>query len=40
MRDIKNTTKDGFVNLHSTKGTHWIALRNGNYFDSYGCSPE
>ena len=29
----------GFVNLHPTKGTHWVCYVNENYFDSYGCSP-
>ena len=26
----------GLVNLHPTKGTHWVAYINENYFDSYG----
>ena len=45
MRDDKFTTKSGIVNLHPTKGTHWVlftegASRTGNfYFDSYGCPP-
>ena len=25
------------VNLHSSKGTHWVAYMNENFFDSYGC---
>ena len=25
------------VNLHSSKGTHWVYYINENYFDSYGC---
>ena len=29
----------GIVNLHPSKGTHWVAYMNENYFDSYGCSP-
>ena len=29
----------GIVNLHPTKGTHWVVYINENYFDSYGCSP-
>ena len=28
----------GIVNLHPSKGTHWVAYNNQNYFDSYGCS--
>ena len=27
----------GIVNLHPSKGTHWICYINENYFDSYGC---
>ena len=26
----------GIVNLHPSKGTHWICYINENYFDSYG----
>ena len=29
----------GIVNLHPSKGTHWVCYINENYFDSYGCSP-
>ena len=29
----------GIVNLHSSRGTHWVNYINENYFDSYGCSP-
>ena len=29
----------GKVNLHSSKGTHWVAYINKNSFDNYGCSP-
>ena len=29
----------GIVNLHPSKGTHWVCYINQNYFDSYGCSP-
>ena len=29
------------VNLHSSKGTHWVAYMNENFFDRYGCvSPK
>ena len=31
MRDI------GIVNLHPSKGTHWVCYINDNYLDSYGC---
>ena len=27
------------VNLHASKGTHWVFYINENYFDSYGCVP-
>ena len=31
----------GIVNLHPSKGTHWVCYINENYFDSYGCvSPK
>ena len=26
----------GIVNLHPSKGTHWVCYINENYFDSYG----
>ena len=26
----------GVVNLHPSKGTHWVCYINENYFDSYG----
>ena len=29
----------GIVNLHPSKGTHWVSYINENYFDSYGCVP-
>ena len=39
MRDDKFNTTSGIVNLHPTKGTHWVMLTNQNCFDSYGCPP-
>ena len=27
----------GIVNLHPSKGTHWVRYINENYFDRYGC---
>ena len=39
MRDDKFTTPSGIVNLHPTKGTHWVMFVNEWYFDSYGCPP-
>ena len=29
----------GIVILHPSKGTHWVAYINENYFDSYDCAP-
>ena len=39
MRDDKFTTTSGIVNLHPTKGTHWVMFITEYYFDSYGCPP-
>ena len=39
MRDDDLTTKSGIVNLHPSKGTHWVLYTNQYYFDSYGCPP-
>ena len=39
MRDAKFTTDSGIVNLHPTKGTHWVMFVTEFYFDSYGCPP-
>ena len=38
-RDGPFSSDVGRVKLHTTKGTHWVAFKNRNYFDSYGCSP-
>ena len=37
MRDYKFTTMAGIVNLHQTKGTHWVMFINEYYFNSHGC---
>ena len=29
----------GIVNIHPSKGTHWVCYINENYLDSYGCVP-
>ena len=29
----------GIVNLHPSRGTHWVCCIKDCYFDSYGCSP-
>ena len=33
MRDDQFTTTAGIVNLHPTKGTHWVMFANEFYFD-------
>ena len=37
LRDGPFSSDIGIVNLHPTKGTHWVCYINENYFDSYGC---
>ena len=37
LRDGPFQTDIGIVNLHPSKGTHWVCYINENYFDSYGC---
>ena len=37
LRDGSFSTDVGIVNLHPSKGTHWVCYKNENYFDSYGC---
>ena len=37
LRDGPFESDIGIVNLHPSKGTHWICYIYGNYFDSYGC---
>ena len=39
MRADTFTTTAGIVNLHRTKGTHWVMFSDKFYFDSYGCPP-
>ena len=39
LRDGSFSTDIGTVNLHPSKGTHWVCYINESYFDSYGCSP-
>ena len=39
MRDSQFTTKDGMLNLHLNRRTHWTLYRNGNYFDAYWFPP-
>ena len=37
LRDGYFASDIGIVNLHLSKGTHWVAYINENYFESYGC---
>ena len=37
LRDEPFLGDIGVVNLHPSKGTHWVFYINENYFDSYGC---
>ena len=39
LRDSIFKSDVGIVNLHPSKGTHWVSYLNENYFDSYGCAP-
>ena len=39
MRDDKFTNPPGIVNLHPTKGKHWVMFVTEFYFDPYGCPP-
>ena len=36
LRDGPFKSDIGVVNLHPSKGSHWVCYINGNYFDSYG----
>ena len=36
LRDGPFSSDIGNVNLHPSKGTHWVCYINENYFDSYG----
>ena len=36
LRDGPFESDIGIVNLHPSKGTHWVCYINENYFDSYG----
>ena len=41
LRDGPFSSDIGIVNLHPSKGTHWVTYINENYFDSYDCvSPK
>ena len=37
LRDCPFSSDVGIVNLHPSKGTHWVCYIGGNYFDCNGC---
>ena len=37
LRDGLFLSDIGIVNLHPSRGTHWVCYKNENYFDSHGC---
>ena len=39
LRDGPFESDIGIVNLHPSKGTHWVVYITENYFDSCGCVP-
>ena len=39
LRDGPFSCDIGIVNIHPSKGSHWVCYINENFFDSYGCSP-
>ena len=39
LRDEIFSTNCGIVNLHPSRGTHWVLYIKDCYFDSYGCPP-
>ena len=39
LRDGFFLTIYGIVNLHPSRGTHWVLYKKDCYFDSYGCPP-
>ena len=39
LRDGSFSSDVGVVNLHQSRGTHWVAYINENFFDRCGCAP-
>ena len=39
LRDGPFESDIGIVNLHPTKGSHWVCYTNESFFDSSGCAP-
>ena len=36
LRDGPFSSDIGIVNIHPSKGTHWVSFINENHFDNYG----
>ena len=39
LRDGPFSSDIGIVNLHPSRGSHWVSYIHENYFDSYGIMP-
>ena len=39
LRDGPFSSDIGIVNLHPTRGSHWVLYIHESYFDSYGITP-
>ena len=39
LRDGEFLSSYGIVNLHPSRGSHWVLYIKDCYFDSYGCPP-
>ena len=39
LRDGTFSSDIGIVNLHPSRGNHWVSYVHENYFDSYGITP-
>ena len=39
LRDGPFSSDIGIVNMHPSKGTHWVLYIHESYFDSYGITP-
>ena len=40
LRDGPFSSDVPIVNLHPSKGTHWVPYINEKYFDSFACGPQ
>ena len=39
LRDVDFSTNYGIVNLHPSRGSHWVLYVKKNFVDSFGCAP-